>query len=162
MIEKLKYRFTCAAYGRKMRVVCTAVLTALTIAVVTLLSYSTKTVIVSDGELTYTVHTVGTNIASVVSGLKLKSDSYNIIDAGVKNGIKMLKIEYTFPVYITAGSESKKIEFTGGTVKDALKIAGIEPDRNDMTEPSLDTVISETIPLYHKDDTVILCILLRL
>ena len=151
MIEKLKYHFTCAVCGRKMRVACAAVLTALTIAVVTLLSCSTKTIIVSDGELTYTVHTVGSNIASVVSGLKLKSDSYNIIDAGVKNGVKMLRIEYTFPVYITVGSETKTIEFAGGTVKDALGAVGIEPDENDMVEPSLDTVISDTVYIDYVD-----------
>ena len=144
MIEKLKYHFTCAVCGRKMRVACAAVLTALTIAVVTFLNCSTKTIIVSDGELTYTVHTLGSNTASVVSGLKLKSDSYNIIDAGVKNGIKMLRIEYTFPVYITAGNEVKTIEFAGGTVKDALESVGINADGDDMVEPSLDTVISDT------------------
>ena len=144
MIEKLKYCLSRIVSCKQMRIGCIAVMTAITIAVVTLLNYSTYTVNIFDGENTYTVRTLNNNVTYILSSLELKSDSYDIEETSVAGRTTSVKIAYTFPVYITCGDKTTAIEFTEGTVADALKLAGYSVDEFDFIEPSADTVISET------------------
>ena len=134
-----------------MRISCIAVMTAITIAVVTLLGLSLNTVEIFDGERTYTVRSLNVNVANVLSNLNLKSERYRITKTTVENRKTAVEIAYAFPVYITMGDETLEIEFTGGTVADALNIAGYTPDSNDFIEPSLDTVITETAYIDYTD-----------
>lgn len=144
MIEKIKYFLLSAVRSKQMRVGCAAVLTALTIAVGTLLNGSVKTILISDGEQTYTVHTTNPNVASVVSTLKLKSDSFNIVSTHIKNGITTVNVEYTFPVYVTSGDKTTTVYMSKGTVNDALALAGYTPDAYDIVEPSSNVIITGT------------------
>lgn len=50
MLEKIKYRLSDAEFIKRTRVRCIAAMTAVTIAVVTLLGFSLNTVKVFDGE----------------------------------------------------------------------------------------------------------------
>ena len=73
MIEKIKYHLSSFLKSRQMRVSAISLLTALTVAVVTLLNCSVHTIKIFDGEKTYTVRSLNNNVASVVSGLELMS-----------------------------------------------------------------------------------------
>lgn len=151
MIEKIKYHLTRVFTSRQMRVSCLAVMTALTIAVVTLLSNSIYTVNIFDGENTYTVRTLSNNVTKVLSNVNLKSSSYSIEKTSVSGRTTSVEIIYTYPVFITRGEETTEISFSGGTVADALKLAGFKADEYDFVEPALDTVIKETAYIDYTD-----------
>ncbi len=151
MLEKIKYRLSKSLLSAQMRLSCIAVMTAVTIAVVTLLGLSLNTVEIFDGEKTYTVRSLNVNVANVLSNLNLKSDCYKITKTTVENRRTAVEIAYAFPVYITRGEETREIEFTGGTVADALNVAGYTPDSHDFIEPSADTVITETVYIDYTD-----------
>ena len=85
MLEKIKYRLSDPDFIRQTRVRCIAAMTAFTIAVITLLGFSLNTVKVFDGEKTYTVRSVNANVANILSGLKLKSERYQIMKTKVEN-----------------------------------------------------------------------------
>ncbi len=145
MIEKLKYHLTSLMTSKKMRIGCVAVMTAITIVAVTLLSCSIHTVEIFDGETTYTVRTLNRNTASVFSEVELKHEDYNILETSVSGSTTSIEIEYTFPVFITNGDKTLEVEFSGGTVKEALETAGFKVDKYDYVEPSVDTEITGTV-----------------
>lgn len=151
MLEKIKYHLSKSLLSKQMRISCIAVMTAITIAVVTLLGLSLNTVEIFDGEKTYTVRSLNMNVANVLSNLNLKSERYKITKTTVENRKTEVEIAYAFPVYITIGEQTQEIEFTGGTVLEALEAAGYTPDGDDFIEPSLDTVITETVYIDYTD-----------
>ena len=151
MIEKIKYHLSALLKSRQMRVGAISLLTALTIAVVTLLNCSVHTIKIFDGEKIYTVRSLNNNVASVMSGLELKSQNYSVLKTEVSNRLTQVEISYGYPVYITMGDQTSQIEFFGGTVADALKIADITVDEFDFIQPSLDTVITETTYIDYTD-----------
>ena len=145
MIEKLKYRLTGLLTGKKMRVGCVAVMTAITIVAVTLLSCSIHTVEIFDGETTYTVRTLNRNTANIFSTLNLKYDRYDILKTNVNGSTTSIEIVYTYPVFVTNGNNTTEIQFSGGTVKDALEKAGYTVDAYDYIQPAADTLIDGTV-----------------
>lgn len=145
MIEKIKYCLNKLFACRQMRMGCIAVLTAVTIAVSTLLGCSIYTVNIFDGENTYTIRTLNSNVTTVLNGMNFKSDSYNIEATTVAGRTTSVEIAYTYPVYITYGDKIIEVEFKNGTVAEALAAAGITTDEFDFVEPALDTVITETV-----------------
>jgi len=151
MIEKIKYYLSRIFFSRQMRVSCLAVMTAVTVAVVTLLSYSIYTVNIFDGEKTYTVRTLSNNVTSVLSGVELKSDSYSIEKTKVSGRTTSVEIAYTYPVYITCNNETVTVDVSDCTVAEALKIAGYTVDEFDFVEPSADTQIKDTIYIDYTD-----------
>ena len=151
MIEKIKYHLSRIFNSRQMRVSCMAVMTALTIAVVTLLGNSIYTVNIFDGENTYTVRTLSNNVTKVLSNVNLKSSSYNIANTKVVGRTTNIEILYTFPVFVTCGDKTTEISFTGGTVKDALAQAGYTADEYDFIEPAADTEIKKTVYIDYTD-----------
>ncbi len=151
MLEKIKYSLSSVLTAKQARIRCIAVMTAFTIAVITLLGLSINTVKIFDGEKTYTVRSVNMNVANVLSNLNLKSDRYKITKTTVENNLTTVEIAYSYPVYITQGEKTQEIEFTGGTVAEALESAGFTPDENDFIEPAIDTVISDTVYIDYTD-----------
>ena len=151
MLEKIKYRLSDPDFIRQTRVRCIAAMTAFTIAVITLLGFSLNTVKVFDGEKTYTVRSVNANVANILSGLKLKSERYQIMQTKVENHLTTVEIAYSFPVFITVGDNTLEVEFTGGTVLDALTAAGLTPDEHDFVEPAVDTEVSDTVYIDYAD-----------
>ena len=138
-----------------MRVGCLAVMSVLTIAVVTLVSSSIYTVNIFDGEKNYTVRTLSNNVVSVLSNVELKSNSYEIEKTVIKGNKTSVEISYNFPVYITRGEETVEISFNGGTVSEALDVAGFSYDGFDFVQPSLDTYIEDTVYIDYTDITYI-------
>lgn len=151
MIEKLKYHLTAIINSKKMRIGCVAVMTAMTIVAVTLLSSSIHTVEIFDGEKTYTVRTLSRNTANAFSSVNLKQDDYNIVETSVNGNTTSISIEYTYPVYITNADKITEIEFAGGTVKEALAAAGYTVDKYDYVEPAVDSEISGTTYIDYVD-----------
>ncbi len=151
MIEKIKYRLSEFISDKSVRVRALSVLTALTIAVVTLLHTSIHKIEIFDGETTYTVTSLNRNIASVLSDMNLKSDKYAILKTDITANTTSVHITYGFPVHITQGEKTHTISFFGGTVADALKEAGFTVDEHDFVEPALDTEIYNTIYIDYTD-----------
>ncbi len=151
MIEKIKYHLFSFFKSKQVRVSAISFLTALTIAVVTLLNCSIHTIKVFDGEKTYVVRSLNNNVASVMSGLKLKSQNYSVLETKVSNRLTQVNISYGYPVYVTMGDQTFEIEFFGGTVRDVFKNADITVDEFDFVEPALDTVITDTIYIDYTD-----------
>lgn len=151
MLEKIKYSLSETVSGKKMRIACLAVLTAVTIALVTLLGNSVYTVNVFDGEKNYTVRTLSRNALSVLSNLSLKSANYDITDTDVNGRTTSIKIAYTFPVYVTCANKTTEVVFCGGTVEDALFAAGYTVDEFDFVEPAADKEITSTVYIDYVD-----------
>ena len=151
MIEKIKYGLFQFVNNKHMRLRALSMLTALTIAVVTLLHTSIHTIEVFDGEKTYTVTSLSRNVASVMAKMKFKSDKYEIINTNNFYGTTSVHITYGFPVYITQGDKTTEIKFFGGTVADALAQAGFTVDEHDFVEPALDTKITKTEYIDYAD-----------
>ncbi len=151
MIEKLKYCLGNILACRQMRVGCIAVMTAITIAVSTLLGCSIYTVNIFDGEKTYTIRTLNGSVTSAISGVNLKSNRYDIEATETAGRTTTVEIAYTYPVYITQGGKTTEIEFKGGSVADALAIAGITTDEFDFVEPALSTQITKTAYIDYTD-----------
>ena len=152
MIEKIKSKLSAFTKSRRLRLRALALASALVIAATTtLLNCSIHTIKISDGKKTYTVHSVDSNVNLAVKSVKLSSPYYEITESKTTDKLTKVKIAYGFPVYITRGDETKTVTFLGGTVKEALKKAGYNPDKYDFTEPSLDTVIEETTYIDYTD-----------
>ena len=151
MIEKIKYRLSRIIPNKHMRISALSLLTALTLAVVTLMHTSIHTIEIFDGEKTYTITSLSRNVASVMANMKFKSDKYAILESNTFSGTTSVQITYGFPVYITQGNKTTEITFFGGTVADALKQAGFKVDEHDFVEPSLDTEIKATEYIDYTD-----------
>lgn len=151
MLEKIKYRLSETLLSRQTRVKCIAVMSAFTIAVITLLGFSVNTVKIYDGEKTYTVRSLNANVAGVLSNLNLKSKRYRIMSTAVNNRLTTVEIAYSFPVFITQGESTVEVDFVGGTVSEALKLAGFSPDEHDFIEPSAETWIEDTVYIDYTD-----------
>ncbi len=151
MIKKLKYQLSEMKLSSKLRIGGLAVITAITIAVVTLLNSSIYTVNIFDGEKTYTVRTLSNNVTNILSNASLKSDSYRIKNTSVTGRTTSVEIAYTYPVYITCGDKTTQISFSGGTVADALSAVGYTADEFDYIEPSADTIIKDTVYIDYTD-----------
>ena len=145
MIEKIKCHLASFFTCQRVRYGCVAVVTALAIVAVTLLSSSIHTVEIFDGETTYTVRTLNRNTVNVFDWVDLKHDNYDIVDTSVEGSTTTVEIEYCYPVYVTNGDTTHKVEFSGGTVEEALNMAGFSLDEYDFVEPAKDTVIDGTV-----------------
>lgn len=155
MIEKLKYAFSSLLNGKRKKLACVAVITAITTVVVTLLGCSTYTVNIFDGTKTYTVRTLSKNVSSVLSSAELPSENYEIESSDFDGKTARIVINYTFPVYITRGEDTITVDFAGGTVKDVIEKSGFSLDEYDFIEPSADTVINDTTYIDFTDITYV-------
>ena len=133
------------------RILPLALLLAVLIVSIVVLGNSVKTVNISDGEKTITVRTLKNDISSVLSGLNLKSNKYKVLSQSKNKNVLAVSIGYTFPVYITCGEITKKVDVIAGTVEEILGFAGIKVDSYDMVYPSLDTVIEKTAYIDYTD-----------
>lgn len=151
MFDEIKCDSIVSEGFKRLGIRLIAALTALTVGIVALIGFSVNTVAVFDGEHTYTVRSLSTNPVSALSCVNLKSGHFKILNTKVSNRFTSIEIAYSFPVYITVGNNTTEVEFTGGTVLDALKCAGFNPNEGDFTEPSLDTPINSTVYIDYTD-----------
>ncbi len=142
MIEKIKSKLSALKKSRHVRLAIASFLTALAVVSATLLNCSIHTIKIFDGHKTYTVRSLNNNVALAVESIALKSNTYEVLETKTDDSITTVKISYSFPVHITQGGVTQTIEFTAGTVKDALAEVGITPDKFDFVEPALDTELN--------------------
>ena len=95
-----------------------------------------------DGTTSKTVSLIGGNVEKALVRLNV-SDDYEIVSAKKSGNTTDVVIQYTFPVTVVAGNDSFVVETTSATVKNILAQVGIKPDKNDIVEPSLETIISK-------------------
>lgn len=110
----------------------------------TLLFNTMTTFTVTDGESTSEIRSFSNSIENAVKLAGFSSDKYRVLSVNTLGNRTKVNLIYTFPVYITSGNDTKKIDSVEMTVADILKEAGYSVDAYDMVEPSLDTVISDT------------------
>ena len=67
-----------------------------------------------------------------------------------------VEIAYAFPVYITIGEQTQELEFTGGTVLEALEAAGYKLESAEKTK-----VPQNTVELTSEDDIKFMGLLLE-
>ncbi len=124
MIKNLKYRLSYFLNSRRVRIGGIALILALTVSAATLLGCPIHTIEILTGQKFYTLN-------------KTFSPKVNVTVEAEK--------DVTYPVYITCGEAINVIDFEGGTVADALALAGFTPDSDDFVEPAPQTVINDTI-----------------
>ena len=124
MIKNLKYRLSDFICSRRVRIGGIALILALTVSAATLLGCPIHTIEILTGQKFYTLNKTFTPKANVT--IQAEED-------------------VRYPVYITCGEAINVIDFESGTVADALALAGFTPDSDDFVEPSLETVINDTI-----------------
>lgn len=134
MIKNLKCRLTDVINSRRVRIGGMSLILALTLFATTLLGCP--------------IHTV-----EIFAGHNFRTLNKMIF---ASNGTHSQGVEtVTYPVYVTCGNETVTLDFNGGTVADALNLAGHSFDSDDFVEPALDTVITDTIYIdYTKVDYV--------
>lgn len=133
------------------RVITVLALCAALVCATLFLGVSINTVKISDGENIYTVRTIAGDINTALKSVDLRSQNYKIISSSVKDGIKNVEIAYTFPVYLTIGDETVKLEVTESTVGEIVKQAGYIIDDYDMIEPSPETLVTKTTYIDYSD-----------
>ncbi len=151
MIEKIKSELSACIKSRQLRLAAVSIISAIAIASATLLNCSIHTIKVFDGNKTYTVRALNNNVAMVMDNIDLASRDYEVVETKTDALVTSVKISYGFPVYITQGLTTTRVSFCGGTVEEALKEAGFAPDKFDFVEPSLDTVINDTVYIDYTD-----------
>ncbi len=136
MIKNLKYRLSALLSSRRVRIGGIALFLAITVSAATLLGCPIHTVEILTRQNFYTLNKMyAQNIQTAVTD---ETES-----------------AVTYPVYVTCADQTAIVDFAGGTVADALAMAGFSPDGDDFIEPSLDTVISDTVYIdYAKVDYV--------
>ncbi len=126
------------------RIPLMAMLLIAAICAATLLFETVNTFTVSDGKTTNKVYTLSTNVEDAMNVAGFGGGSYRVLNVNAAGKATNVSLAYTFPVYVTSGDKTIKIDAIESTVADILKAAGYNVDQYDMVEPSLDKVISDT------------------
>lgn len=129
----------------QMRMPLMAMLLIAAICAATLLFGTVNTFTVTDGEKTQKVHTLSTDVDSAITVAGYNSNKYKVLSVSATGNITNVSLAYTFPVYITVGDKTTEVYAIKSTVADILEDAGYLVDQFDIVEPSLDTVISDTV-----------------
>lgn len=133
-----------ASFAKK-RMPLVAMLLIAAICAATLLFGTVNTFTVTDGEKTHKVQTLSTDVNNAIKVAGFSTDKYRVLSVSASDNITNISLAYTFPVYITSGDNTKTVNATQMTVADILSEAGYKVDAYDMVEPSLDTVVSDTV-----------------
>jgi len=128
----------------QLRMPLLAVLLVAAICATTLLFGTVNTFNVTDGKNTHKVHTLSNSIDSAIDIAGFADGNYKVLSVNATGNVTNINLAYTFPVYITSGDETIEVSATKSTVAEILTKAGFNPDRFDMVEPALDTVVSKT------------------
>ncbi len=102
---------------------------------------SYKTYNIFDGESKRTVRTLHGDVSQVLCSMDLEPDDYEILSTVKKGKTTNVVISYTFPVSVVSGNETTVVKTSENTVSEILKLAGIKVGKDDIVEPSLDSVI---------------------
>lgn len=124
--------------------ICMSVLALLTVAVVAVIGLSVNKITVSFDGTTNTFYSMQTSSDVIFAQLGVEYTDKDQIVAE-QNGKKLnLSLIRSFPVTVTFAGESKEVSVTGGTVGDAITLAGFTVGEDDLVNLSLDTVLTKT------------------
>lgn len=146
MIEKSKQfkRFLSTAPGKLLLgILVLAVLTVTTVTVYAVGGVS-YTVTVLDADKTVVVESDSADPNDILAsaGVKLSAnDTFKTADLGSEDAV--VEVLREMKITLKDGGESKKVTVTARTVEDALKNVGITVSSNDVTTPSLESVIED-------------------
>ncbi len=120
-----------------------AIITAVAIVSVMLLSFATHAVSIQDGDNVKTVYTLSSKPEDILSAsgvIMSENDKFTYSGMGSDDG--EIKLVRAFPVSIDANGNTYYIETTGGTVRDILNASGVTVDSNDEINFSLDAEVT--------------------
>ena len=140
MIKKLKYCLKCLLDLRQVRMGVTALFTALTFVAITLLGCPIHTTEIFDGQRFYNLNKIFTDSATVIG-----------VNSQTANVHENVATAVSYPVYVTCGDKTVTVDFTGGTVADALTLAGFTPDSDDFVLPALEAQVETTVYIDYAD-----------
>lgn len=129
----------------KKRVPLMAMLLIAGICAATLLLRTVNTFTLTDGEKTHKIRTLSNDVESAIEMAGFSGEKYKVLSVNAKGGTTHIDLAYTFPVYITSGNETIEVAAIETTVAQILADAGFNVDKYDMVQPSLDTVVSDTV-----------------
>lgn len=144
MLRLKESGFTFAKLA-KMRMPLMALLLIASICAATLLFGTVNTFTITDGKDTHKVHTLSTDVNDAIEISGFNIDKYQVLSVNNTNNVTNVSLAYKFPVYITVGEKTIETNSTKSTVAAILKNAGYSVDQYDMVEPSLDTVVTDTM-----------------
>lgn len=129
----------------KKRVPLMAMLLIASVCAATLLFRTVNTFTLSDGEKTHKIRTLSNDVELAMQLAGFGSDEYKVLSVNVAGTATHVDLAYTFPVYITSGNTTIEVNAIESTVGEILAEAGYTVDEFDMVQPSLDTVVKETV-----------------
>jgi len=115
------------------------------------LKNSVKTYSIFDGTKTQKVYSLSDNVEKAISCANLNQSGYLITNTMKKGKITYIDIDYTFPVYITVGERTVKVNTVESTVGEILNLAGYSIDEYDLIEPTVDTIIDSECYIDYSD-----------
>ncbi len=127
------------------RITCTvAAVCVMVSAVAMTMLFSVKSVTINDGRRTQYFYTAkSASTSEILANAKLDSNDYTITMLSEGKSGTHINLNYTFPVYVTVGNDTKAINFyDGGTVAQAVALAGIELDEYDIVNMPLTAKLS--------------------
>ncbi len=120
-----------------------AVITAIAIVSVMLLSFATHAVSIHDGDNVKTVYTLSSKPEDILSASGITmSDADDFTYSGMGSDSGEIKLMRAFPVSVDANGNIYYIETTGGTVRDVLAHAGVTLDNDDEVNFALDSAVT--------------------
>lgn len=143
MTEKIKQYI--ASFGvQRARYIASMIIALLAVLIV--LGFSVNKVTVNDGSSVQTIYSLKSQPADLVKFATLNSDNYQITEVNSNGNRINISLKYTFPVYVTLGSDTKEISvLKGSTVAEAISNAGITLDQYDTVNLALDSAIEDTV-----------------
>ncbi len=145
MLVKFKaIKDSLMSYFGKSRLTGVSIMGILLTAVVLFVACSLNRVTVNDGLNTKSFYTLKSSTDDLVRIAAV--DGNHIITDVTSRGKKIsISLAYTFPVYVTAGSNTHSVEIIKGqTVADAILKAGISLDEHDIVSTPVNTPLSGT------------------
>ncbi len=142
MTEKIKHMI--ARFGVE-RVKQITFMVSVLLATLIVLGFSVNKITVNDGKSVQTIYSLKSTPSDILKLATLTSNNYRIVNVTEKGNNIDISLKYTFPVFVTAGKETKEVTgFKGQTVSEAITAAGITLDEHDTVNLPLDTVINGT------------------
>ena len=136
------FKESIRAIPKYSRMVLAVILCAVSVFSAEILKSSVKTYNVFDGVSVKSVQTYSRSLTAALNCVNLESDNYRILSAEKSGSVTDIRLQYIFPVRIFTGDDAVTVNTSTATVGEILKRAGFNPDKDDIVEPSEDTVIS--------------------
>ena len=115
---------------------------ALTIATSVYFCLSVNVVSIFDGANTKTLYTLKSDVRAIL-GHAGYSDAYNVVSTTTDRNKISIKVEETFPVYITYGEKTVTHISSKAAAKDILTAAGITVNEGDIVSVDLNKIIEK-------------------